>query len=154
MNPIGKIKDVAVETLKVPAAVAGSAVGLAKTATDRAAGAVGSLVGGQHTPAEPPAPPVPTDVEPAAEEEPATTDEQPEQPEQDEQPEPHVEIDPEEPVNVTEELGLDPAPVAKPKARKKAAPKPVTAIDAEADPSEVDVTPADIAARAGESDEA
>ncbi len=142
MNPIGKIKDVAVETLKVPAAVAGSAVGLAKTATDRAAGAVTSLVGGHAGPtSEPPAPPVPTDVEPTVD---------PDQPDQPDQPEPEIEIDPDKPVNVTEELGLDPAPVAKPKPRKKAAPKPVTAIDAEADPAEVDVTPADLAARADE----
>ncbi|MEV5001824.1 hypothetical protein [Nocardioides sp. LML1-1-1.1] len=141
MNPIGKIKDVAVEKLKLPAAVAGSAVGLAKEATERAAGAVTSLVGHGNeqgrSAQEPPAPPVPTDVEPAPEPEP-----EPEQP--------HVDIDPDEPVNVTEELGLDPSPVAKPKPRKKAAPKPVTKIDAEADPGDVDVTPADIAERAGE----
>ena len=140
MNPLGKIKDVATDTLKLPVAVAGSAVGLAKSATGKATGAVSALVGGgeqHHSPThgDDQAPPVPTDVEP----EPA---EQPEQP--------HVDIDPDEPVNVTEELGLDPAPVTKPKPRKKAAPKPVTAIDAQADPSDVDVTPADIADRAGE----
>ncbi len=139
MNPLGKIKDVATDTLKLPVAVAGSAVGLAKSATGKATGAVSALVGGgeQQSPThgDDQAPPVPTDVEP--------------EPEAPEEP-PHVDIDPDEPVNVTEELGLDPAPVTKPKPRKKAAPKPVTAIDAQADPSDVDVTPADIADRAGE----
>lgn len=50
------------------------------------------------------------------------------------------------PVDVTAELGLDPAPVAKRKPAKKA-PKarPVTKIDAEADASSVDATPADVA---------
>lgn len=135
MNPIGKIKDVAVETLKVPAAVAGSAVG---SAVGLAKSAASSLVGGSQ-PAE--APPVPTDVEPA----PAAPTSEPDADER-----PHLDIDPDEPVNVTEELGLDPSPVAKPKPRKKAAPKPVTKIDAEADPSDVDVTPADIAQRTSE----
>lgn len=147
MNPLGKIKDVATDTLKLPVAVAGSAVGLAKSATGKATGAVSALVGGgeqHHSPTHgnDQAPPVPTDVEP----EPTEQPEPAEQPEQ-----PHVDIDPDEPVNVTEELGLDPAPVTKPKPRKKAAPKPVTAIDAQADPIDVDVTPADIADRAGES---
>lgn len=54
-------------------------------------------------------------------------------------------ISPDEPVNVTEELGLDPAPVAKPRPRKTPAPPPVTGIDAQADPGHVDATPADIA---------
>ena len=49
-------------------------------------------------------------------------------------------FDPDRPVNVTEELGLDPAPVARPKR-----PKPVTGIDAAADPGAVDATPADVA---------
>jgi len=57
--------------------------------------------------------------------------------------EPSLTSSPDEPVNVTEELGLDPAPVAKP--RKEPAPPPVTGIDAQADPDHVDVTPADIA---------
>jgi hypothetical protein len=54
-------------------------------------------------------------------------------------------ISPDEPVNVTEELGLDPAPVAKPRPRRTPAPPPVTDIDAQADPAHVDATPADIA---------
>ena len=143
MNPIGKIKDVAVETLKVPAAVAGTAVG---SAVGLAKSAATSLVGGNQAPE---APPVPTDVEPEPDAPEPAQDEQDEQDEVAED-EPHLDIDPDEPVNVTEELGLDPSPVAKPKPRKKAAPKPVTKIDAEADPSDVDVTPADIAERAGE----
>lgn len=60
-------------------------------------------------------------------------------------PGPEVEVSPDRPVNVTEELGLDPSPVAKPKRPRKQPAKPVTSIDAEADPSEVDVTPADVA---------
>jgi hypothetical protein len=80
---------------------------------------------------------------------------------------PKVEVDATTPVNVTEELGLDPSPVAKKApakkapakkapakkaaakktpAPKKAAEKPLTGIDAQADAAEVDVTPADIAA--------
>lgn len=54
-------------------------------------------------------------------------------------------IPPDEPVNVVEALGLDPAPATEPPARKAAAPEPVTRIDAEADPDHVDATPADIA---------
>lgn len=46
------------------------------------------------------------------------------------------------PVNVVEELGLDPAPVDVP-----AEPQPITSIDAQADPESVDVTPADVAER-------
>ena len=59
--------------------------------------------------------------------------------------EPSLKISPDEPVNVTEELGLDPAPVAKPRPRKTPAPPPVTGIDAQADTDHVDATPADIA---------
>ena len=59
--------------------------------------------------------------------------------------EPSLKISPDEPVNVTEELGLDPAPVAKPRPRTTPAPPPVTDIDAQADPDHVDATPADIA---------
>jgi hypothetical protein len=49
-----------------------------------------------------------------------------------------------EPVNVVEELDLDPAPVDDATA-EVADPAPVTTIDAQADPGTVDVTPADIA---------
>ncbi len=59
--------------------------------------------------------------------------------------EPEVEITPDRPVNVTEELGLDPSPVAKPERPRKQPEKPVTSIDAEADASDLDVTPADVA---------
>jgi hypothetical protein len=50
-----------------------------------------------------------------------------------------------EPVNVTQELGIDPAPVTKPRTRPRKTAKPVTEIDAAADPSTVTVTPADVA---------
>lgn len=49
-----------------------------------------------------------------------------------------------EPVNVVEQLGLDPAPVPEP--------KPNTSIDAAADPDAVDVTPADVAKVVGKGD--
>jgi len=60
-------------------------------------------------------------------------------------PVPQVDISPDRPVNVTEELGLDPSPVAKPKRPRQQPEKPVTGIDAEADPSDVAATPADVA---------
>lgn len=134
-NPLGMIKDVAVESLKLPVGAAGTAVGLARgaasagrtagvqvtrTATDLTTDAVTSLVGGRHGSTLTPAPDA---TVPA--------------------PEPGTARRP-EPVNVTEELGLDPAPVDKPKPARKAARKPVTRVDAEADPSTVDATPADV----------
>jgi hypothetical protein len=48
------------------------------------------------------------------------------------------------PVNVTEELGLDPAPLDRPRERRTPA---VTGIDQQAEPGLVDSTPADVAAR-------
>jgi hypothetical protein len=56
-------------------------------------------------------------------------------------------VSPDKPVNVTKELGLDAAPVAKPAPAATAdkADKPLTSIDAAADVSHVDATPADIA---------
>lgn len=62
--------------------------------------------------------------------------------------EPQVDIDPETPVNVVDELGLDPAPVD-----RSGEPKPVTGIDAAADPDHVDATPADVADIVGETDD-
>ncbi|HET7721267.1 MAG TPA: hypothetical protein VFK43_14980 [Acidimicrobiales bacterium] len=118
-NPLGKIKDLTVDTLRSPKDLAGKAVGQArgaasagrhlagqatKSATSLTAGAVSKLMSGRK----------PT-VAPAAEDLPT-------------------------PVNVTEELGLDPAPVEAP-----ATDEPLTSIDAEADVSNVDVTPADVA---------
>ena len=52
-----------------------------------------------------------------------------------------------EPVNVTEELGLDPAPVDQPSASTDTpeSGEPLTAIDAGADTEHVEATPADIA---------
>ncbi|WP_408895753.1 hypothetical protein ACJ5H2_12640 [Nocardioides sp. R1-1] len=125
-NPLGTIKDLAGEALKVPGKVAGSAVGVARTATEKAAHAVGSLTT-QDAPGDVPDAPAPTDAAPTT------------------QDEPKVEISPDKPVNVTEELGLDPAPVDEPRPPKTPKPAPVTAIDAEADPSQVHVTPADVA---------
>ena len=124
-NPLGMIKDVAVRPLAAPARAAGATLGLAKgaasvgrTVTAQAAGkAAGAATGlvGGRK---------------GTEQSDRVTSTAPRP----------------EPVNVTEELGLDPAPVEKP-ARSKKAPrkKPVTDIDAAADPSAVDATPADVA---------
>jgi hypothetical protein len=170
-NPLGKIKNVAVESLKAPVTVAGSAVGLAKgaasvgghatkTATGKAAGAVTSLVGGRKdsdssapTPADPAEPATakqdaePEPAEKAATKAPAKKAAAKKAPAKKAEAKPKKSANGSpEPVNVTQELGLDPAPVEKPKPAKKApAKKPTTKIDAAADPSDVDVTPADVA---------
>ncbi len=142
MNPLGKIKEAAVASLKAPAAVAGSAVGLVKGAaatggqvTRSAADAVTSIVGGGKGDGSGAA-----DVEKAPEvREPAPAPKKPKAKEA-------TAKSGSQPVNVTEVLGLDPAPVDKPKPAKKAArQKAVTSIDAAADSSAVDVTPADVA---------
>ena len=52
-----------------------------------------------------------------------------------------------EPVNVVEALDLDPAPVDETPAESSDADEPVTSIDAQADPDDVDATPADVAER-------
>lgn len=136
-NPLGKIKDLTVDTLKHPIDAAGKAAGqargaasvgkhLAGQATSLTAGAVSKLLQGKKltiTPAPEPAPRPGPAARPAAAKS--------------------------EPVNVTEELGLDPAPVAKPEVTDATATpvegEPVTAIDAAADVEHVDVTPADVA---------
>ncbi|TNM49575.1 hypothetical protein FHP29_01625 [Nocardioides albidus] len=95
--------------------VAVETVGLAQRVAGRAVGTVTSLVGGRG-------------------EQPA-----------DRTSEKRLDISPDEPVNVTEELGLDPAPVERPKAPKAPSSRPVTGIDAQADPDHVHATPADVA---------
>lgn len=154
-NPLGKIKDAAVETLKAPAAVAGSAVGLVKGAaatggqvTKSAAGAVTSLVGGGKGDGSaaasdevgPGRGSAAADVEKApASGEPAPAPRKPKAKKT-------TVRTGSKPVNVTKELGLDPVPVEEPKPAKKAPrQKAVTSIDAAADSSIVDVTPADVA---------
>ena len=57
--------------------------------------------------------------------------------------------EPPTPVNVVEELGLDPAPVDD----TADADEPITSIDAQADPEHVEATPADVAERLSRSDE-
>lgn len=143
-NPLGTIKDLAGEALKVPGKVAGSAVGAARTATERAAHAVGSLAG-HDAPDDGAAAPLPTDAEPTPENTPEKTPEKAPAKTPEPAPEKKVRISPDKPVNVTEELGLDPAPVEEPRAPKTPKAAPVTGIDADADASQVDVTPADIA---------
>ncbi|WP_435770723.1 hypothetical protein [Nocardioides sp. SYSU DS0651] len=206
-NPLGKIKDVAVGSVKAPVTAAGSAVGLAKgaasagghvtkTVTGKAAGAVTALVPGRKG-SDPATPGQQAETPSPAKEDSAGTAEAPEVPAAKKSAakkpaakkpaakkpaakkpaakkpaakkpavkksaakkvEPaKIDVTPDEPVNVTEELGLDPAPVEKPKPAKKAVSKPVTKIDAEADAGDVDVTPADVAkaaARNGSADEA
>ncbi len=53
-------------------------------------------------------------------------------------------VDTSRPVNVNQELGLDPAPADRGRPRRT---PPVTEIDAQAEPRLVDSTPADVAAR-------
>lgn len=140
-NPLGKIKDLTVDTLKSPRDMAGKAVGQArgaasvgrhlagqatKSATSLTAGAVSKLVSGRKlTVAPAPAAPDHAPSAPAAAA--PTTEDLP------------------TPVNVTEELGLDPAPVDAPQTEDSQTDEPLTSIDAEADAGNVDVTPADVA---------
>ena len=145
-NPLGKVKDLTVETLKLPTKVAGKAVGQAKGAaaaglhvadhvTRSAVTTVGSLVQQRRGGASAEAPEK-IEKPTAKVADPVTVD-----------------VDPEEPVNVVEELGLDAAPVEAPKKPKKKAAKKtpgrssaaVTTIDAAADSTEVAATPADVA---------
>ncbi|QIX27142.1 hypothetical protein ncot_11435 [Nocardioides sp. JQ2195] len=159
-KPLGKIKNVTAGSLKISAAAAGRAIGLAKgtlstsghvarSVAAGAAGAVSSLTGRrQATPSEEQS--TGTDSATAAPQaEPATYAAQGGSAESG-RPEPTAvkEAQP-EPVNVTEELGLDPAPVEKPKPKKKPATKPTNRIDAAADPSTMDATPADVAKTIG-----
>lgn len=154
-NPLGTIKDVAIGTAKggvdLGLAVAGQ---VATKATDT----VTSLIPGRKTPAPAPAP----DLESAV---PATVSRKsqgdpmspakvtpiksaPAKKAAAKKAAPQVaEVSADKPVNVTKELGLDAAPVAKPAPAAKAdrADKPLTSIDAAADVSHVDATPADIA---------
>lgn len=121
-DQISKVTELAASAVHVPAAVVGTAVGLTKGTVKT----VRSVIAGHPVPA----PPVPTDVDPA---EPG-----------------QVAVDPDKPVNVTEELGLDPSPVARTKQQPRAQDRPVTRIDADADPGQVDATPADVARALGE----
>ncbi|WP_235736474.1 hypothetical protein [Nocardioides alcanivorans] len=109
--PLDKIQDAAVRTLEVALTTAKSAIHLAK-------GAVASLLAARAT-----APSATEDTD-ADDTKSTPTD-------------PAAGPSTPEPVNVVEELGLDPAPFDKP--------KPNTTIDAAADPSAVDATPADVA---------
>ncbi len=137
-NPRGKIKDLTLESLRSPRTAAGKAVGQA-----RGAAATGLAVTGQLTRTAASTalkvsgtiqshvrkPPVPTRT--AA-------------------PEPAKAAP--EPVNVVEELGLDPAQGDEATPAAEATPTTPTAeaettIDAKADPSRVEVTPADVAAK-------
>lgn len=54
-----------------------------------------------------------------------------------------------EPVNVVEELDLDPAPVEPDAGEPEPPDEAVTSIDAQADPGAVDVTPEDVAGQMG-----
>ncbi|MDP2772424.1 MAG: hypothetical protein Q8O61_02610 [Nocardioides sp.] len=151
-NPLGTIKDVAVGTAKGGVELGMSVAGqVASKATDT----VTSLIPGRKPAA--PAKGTPPDLEPA---EPAAASRKsqgdPMAPAKTAAPKtaapekaapekaaPEVpDISPDKPVNVTKELGLDAAPVAKTQAAKD---QSLTKIDAGADASDVDVTPADIA---------
>lgn len=159
-NPLEKIKDVAVGAVKTPltvaGTVAGSAAGLAKDVAGKTVGAVAAVVSGGDMGAgatgaatqekRPPA--EATSGEASRETSGETSGDTTEETADDAAPTLSGPISPTEPINVTEELGLDPAPVEKPK-RTRRTTKPTTKIDAAADPSEVDVTPADVAKAVG-----
>ena len=198
-NPIGKIKDLASETLKAPKTVAGKAAEQAmgavaggKSVADRLARTAGSVVshvpGVGSSPAAKAAEPTPAPVQKAQQvqqatqkatakvtekvaekvaDQPATpapvkkaadkvatkaaekpapkTAEKPAAKAADKPakksaakpPAPAPEVDTSEPVNIVQELGLDPAPVDKPQGEQT----PAAEVD-------VDVTPADIAPKA------
>ncbi|MFN7150709.1 MAG: hypothetical protein ACK4V6_14690 [Microthrixaceae bacterium] len=165
-NPLGKIKDVAAAGLKAPLAAAGSAVDLAKgagamgghtikSAAGQAAGAATSLIGGRKSSDAPK--PSSSEHQSRPDSHPAAP--KPASPSQPDGPKPAKRPAAKKapakaksatgqaaPVNVTAELGLDPAPVEQPKPKKASAKKkPATKIDAAADPSGVDATPADLA---------
>ena len=133
-NPLGKIKDLTKGAASVGMHVAGQAT---RTATSLTSGAVGKLAGS----GKPAAPArdeteAPTPVAPEARAAEAPTRRKA-----------PTKVSATEPVNVTEELGLDPAPVAEPKSTT-ATPEsnePVTTIDAKADTDHVEATPADLA---------
>lgn len=153
-NPLDQIKHVATETLKHPAAVAGTGLRTAKhlaeaglTAgtqlTTKVAQKLGSRMPTDSSGREQPDSHADdtadlTDTADTAEPE---TDPRPQRDAADEgsQDDPAIEIDPERPVNVVKELGLDPAPAP------DTQPEPTTSIDAAADPDSVDATPADVA---------
>lgn len=139
-NPLGKIKDLTLESLRSPRTAAGRAVDQARGAATTGLAVTGQLTRTAASTALKVSgtiqshvrkPPVPTRT--AAPE-----------------PAPAAKTAP-EPVNVVEELGLDPAPVEEPAAAHEvpatAAPGPETGIDAKADASTVDATPADVAAK-------
>lgn len=132
--------------LTVPKALVGSAFGLARWGTKKVSGVVSSVAGTRPDDR----PERPSEASSRAEsttpaKEPSTPAKEPDVPEK-EPSTPATEPDANPtPVNVVEELGLDPAPVADPPPASPARTTPLTSIDAAADPSDVEVTPADIA---------
>ena len=158
-NPLGTIKDAAIGTILQPKATAEKAVGsvvegakggvglgraVAGQVASKASDTVTSLLPGRKA--------TPPDLEPAV---PAAASRKSQgDPVSPKKPPakttakaaPKVSVSPDKPVNVSQELGLDPAPVATPApVAQDTEPAPVTSIDAAADATEVDVTPADIA---------
>ena len=118
---LGTVKDATLQLAATPVVLAGRVVSaVARAGLDVAGRAVDTLAPSQA----PGQPPVQHDADRDADRE-ADRDEQ----------------DLPVPVNIHDELGLDAAPVEKP--RRK--PKPLTKIDAQADPAKVDATPADVA---------
>lgn len=126
-NPLEMAKDLATHALLAGVGAAGSAAGIVK----------GAVAAGRSVLGDPPKQSAASDD--------AGTVETPEEattlPAAGHEPvdEPPV-IDPDEPVNVVEELGLDPAPADRPEGQRA-----TTTIDAAVDPEHVQATPADIA---------
>lgn len=115
-HTLGKIKDLTAATLKSSVSVAATATGVVRTVAATGKSLAGHAVHGAVSAAGAARGPVPPGDSPDGGEP--------------------------TPVNVVEELGLDPAPVA-----ERPGDRPITAIDAAADPDAVDATPADVAAR-------
>ena len=131
-NPLGTIKDLTTGTLSrgimLPARLAARSFGVARGAVSVGKHVAhdvtgrGSSATAATEPAEPTAPAAAEKAGP---------------------------VDTSEPVNVVEELGLDPAPVDEPAGGTTDGDEPLTTIDAQADPEAVDVTPADVADQIG-----
>lgn len=162
---INSLKHLALGALKLPVNLAtttvgrvtGAATSLLPTTSSRDSAPADNQSGpsspatAEQTPTEPavpkpaapePAAPKPTSPRPTRPtKRPADAKSQPPAPEQ----VPH-DVDPGQPVNVVEELGLDPAPVDSPAPTDESLPDPVTGIDASASRESTDASPADVAA--------
>ncbi len=129
-SALGLIKNVAAGTLRVAAGATGTVTGMVK-----------QTLAGRHPHEQEPRPDTAARDDAPEPEPAARAAAEPTRPTEDSGDKNHP-----EPVNVVEKLGLDPAPVPKP--------KPPNSIDGAADPDAVDATPADVAGRVDPDDHA